>query len=940
MGKWYRVGILSALISIVLIMVTVQVSAAEETNIIKVGYVLNCGTMQSPVVKGSEGYLYEYFNLVNDYMEHNYEIEFVSCELNEIYDLLDSGEIDIFAPIAYMDEIAEEYAYTCCDTGRAVVYLSTLTDNTVFFDQYQKLNGETIAVREGEINTYLLYEFIETYGIDCEVIEVESDTFVEDMINGEYSYCLSNSMETYADLQSVAYLGTVDTYIISTKENEELLLEIDEAMEALAAAEYLAQEELYLKYFQDNLDDNVYISQSDYNLLQAQATYYVGYSADYHPLSYIDNDGELCGIAVEVISYIAEETNINVSFVDINGENVNLDIIDISIASSGTFENYSESEIYLELPFIWLENNDSNAEVSYIGVLDYYGIEQGSIGEYKYGSTRVEYTDVYEMVEDFNSGKIQGIILTSINLNKMSDDIEVENYTMSFLDVELGLSLIYPNNLSETKISVFDKLIKKMDDQELEISLSEHMQYEDPKTTLEIIKEYDKVIGAILVFIFVLAGLVNAVQRRKFKRMMEHDELTGLLTTYKFNEEAKKLIKNNSDVRYSIFSIDIDNFKYINELYGYDIGTSILKSFSEYIGEKASKECPIGRCFADNFIMLVRTQTLDVKVAESLRSDNKIYKILQESLGEKYNFSFSVGIYDIVDASLDFNFMVDCANLARTEGKGKMGNTVCRFSDEMSRVRDANKDVITNMNKAIKEKEFVVYYQHKNDLDTGEIIGAEALIRWISPDKTRYPGDFIPIFEKNGFIEKLDYYVLRDVCSFIKENRSKNIPRISVNISGVTILQQDVVGKIAKVLREYGIKAGELEIEITESAFIEDTEEVLQKIKELKKYGLIISMDDFGTGISSLNRLKELPIDILKLDRGLIIGAIDTEKGIVILKNTIGMAQELDMEIIAEGVETEHQAELLRSLGCHAAQGYYFTKPCTSEEFLAKLCGK
>lgn len=939
MKKICRVGIPTIVIAFLSIFIMVHLNvtsyALEEKEVIKVGYVLNCGTIQAPVVNGSEGYLYEYLNELVAYFEGDYELEFVQCEMSEVESLLDSGEIDIYGPIGYTESLDEEYVYTESDVGSAVVYLSALSDYSVFFDDYSKLEGETIAVRAGATVTYLLYDFIEEYNIDCEVIEVETNSFVEDMNNGLYTYCLSLSMDTNTDLKSVAYLGTVDTYFIAAEENAELIEQIDNASTALASDNYLCMEQLYLKYFEDNINENIYISENEYELLQSKATYYVGYSSEYYPLSYVNSDGELVGVAIELLNTIAEEAHINIQYLDVEDTNTNLDLIDISVASSSYYdEECIESEDYLYLTFILIEDKDADSDISYIGVLDYYGMDEGSIASYKYGSARKEYSDIEEMMQDFSDGVIQGVILTSIGLNLMSDDMESVDYTMTPLEVELGVTLIYSDSLSEVRMEVFDKLITKVDSSDLEVSLSEHLQYQEPKTLGEVMLENKVSIMGFLMVLMVIAGLLDSNQRKKRKDLVELDELTGVYTSYKFNEEAKKLLKNNPRTNYSIFSVDIDNFKYINELYGYDVGTQILKTFSGFVGGKIFPTYPMGRRFADNFIMMLYTETLKDKLKDSIESENKIYKMLQDTLGEKYNFSFSVGIYDVVDRTLDFNYMVDCANLARLEGKDKTGNTVNKFTEEMDKVRNYNKEIITNMNTALNNKEFTMFYQCKNDLKTGEIIGAEALVRWISSENMRSPADFIPLFEKNGFIEKLDFYVLDTVCEFIQKNSDKDIPKISVNFSGVTIKKKRVVEKIQEVIERYDINPDKLDIEITETAFVDCSSQLLEIISELRSLGFTISLDDFGAGVSSFNRLKELPIDSLKIDRAFIVGTIGQEKGITILKNVIKMGIELDMEIVAEGIETEEQLELLQKLGCHVGQGYYFSKPCPEEEFI------
>lgn len=199
------------------------------------------------------------------------------------------------------------------------------------------------------------------------------------------------------------------------------------------------------------------------------------------------------------------------------------------------------------------------------------------------------------------------------------------------------------------------------------------------------------------------------------------------------------------------------------------------------------------------------------------------------------------------------------------------------------------------------------------------------------------PNDFIPIFEKNGFIERLDYYIFEQVCGWIQSHKGEGIPPISVNLSGITLVQADLCDNLKRIMEQYEITPDQIDVELTETAFVDSSDEALSAVSQLKAMGLAISMDDFGAGISSLNRLKKIDIDTLKIDRELIIDQEENEKGASILKNILMMAKDLNVKTVAEGIETQQQLEILQSFGCDMGQGYYFSRPVSGAQLLA-LC--
>ncbi|MFI3173536.1 MAG: EAL domain-containing protein, partial [Eubacteriales bacterium] len=676
-----------------------------------------------------------------------------------------------------------------------------------------------------------------------------------------------------------------------------------------------------------------------------QVVYNVGYSDDYAPLSYTDEDGNPQGVAIDMMEMIKAASNININYVNLSENPEMEDSVDMSLAfvySEADELNMQESDTYLEVPLFLIQHTEvleddyvSEGDNAKIGMLDYYGAQGNPFYINLNNSRIVVYSKVESLSQDFVSGDLDEVILTTMGLNRLED--YTTDVVVTSLGSSLELTILFQENYPEEKIEIFNRLISQLDQSALDYSLTKHSSLAEVKSFIEILNEYRWFIFCGIMILGTLWKVYDIKKKRQLLKLVDYDALTGLYSEHKFIEEAKRIMQKNPNKAYCIMSVDIDNFKYINEIYGYVIGTKVIAQLGKSMREQLDNRYIAARSNSDIFLVFLETGRVFEKVAHKLGASNDFYVYLHELLGDSYSINFSMGLYNIYDKELDFTYMIDCSNIARGLGKNASETTIYEFTQQMSDERGINNEITSHMNKAIQNKEFVMYYQSKVDLKTGNIVGVEALVRWINNGRIISPNDFIPIFEKNRFIVQLDYYVLRQVCGFIRDNRSKNVPVVSVNLSGITISEETLVRKIMMILDEYGVKPEELDIEITESAVVENFEISVQKIGKLQSKGFTISMDDFGTGISTLNRLKGVPLDTLKLDREFLVGALDDEKGTIIIKNVITMANELKIETVAEGVETKEQCEFLVGLGCNIGQGYYFSKPVPGEAFLELL---
>lgn len=422
---------------------------------------------------------------------------------------------------------------------------------------------------------------------------------------------------------------------------------------------------------------------------------------------------------------------------------------------------------------------------------------------------------------------------------------------------------------------------------------------------------------------------------KDMRKQSRYDTLTGLYTIDAFKGEIRTCLRKQGNQPLALICTNVSHFERVNNLYGLKRADEILTDLSDML-TSCSLKVKVGcRSVADHFLALVAyeeekelKETLGRLCVEFGQRMRKKYPEARPRLG--------IGVYRILDKSVEVERMVECANIARKSLRFQKGVNIAFYDVNVFFRMERVKKIERSMKQAMKEKEFKVYLQPKYHLETGEIVGAEALSRWVHADGTmEYPDEFIPIFEKNGFIVDLDFYMLESVCEMLQRRlqEGKKCVSVSINQSRVLLNEEEYPERFAKMLREYHIPPEYLELELTERIFKEDLSEMARIMGELKELGIRWSIDDFGTGYSSLNLLKELPVDIIKIDKSFLDETETSEASKIIIRKTVELTQELSKSVVCEGVETESQADYLRGIQCDIAQGYLYAKPMPMSEF-------
>lgn len=412
------------------------------------------------------------------------------------------------------------------------------------------------------------------------------------------------------------------------------------------------------------------------------------------------------------------------------------------------------------------------------------------------------------------------------------------------------------------------------------------------------------------------------------------DISTGLPNTRGFTRYAQELIQTKEIVQYNGVFFNLSHFSLVNKRFGGKESDLILARYSKTVREfLGDGEC-VARLGGDNFMALIRKE----RTQDFLQflSGVKTYGVIR---GQEYTVIISAiaGVCDIDEGVKDGGSIIDNCAVALHFARYIEKKAYVFASEKIKEAIYAEKKCVTDFDRALRCREFFPYYQPKVNSDSFSIVGAEALVRWNRDGKIVYPSDFVPIYEQNGIICQLDFYMLDQVCRDIRGWLDAGIEpvRISMNFSRKHLSNPDLADDIMKVLKTYNVDSKYIEIELTETVDAEEMEEVVHFMKEMRKQNISMAVDDFGTGYSSLNLLRFFPVDVLKIDKTFIETRGENDR--IVLSNIIQMANQLRMDVVAEGVETCDQMEYLREMDCKVIQGYLFDRPMPREQFEAKL---
>ena len=906
------------------------------------------------------GYAYEYQMKIAAYTGWKYE--YVEGSWPELLEMLVRGEIDLMSDVSYKPERAEQMLFPTLPMGAEDYYLFISPENReISTADPGTLNGKKVGVNRGSIQTDFFREWAERNGVACELLEVS--TSEEDSLkmleSGELdAYVTVDSFSVNIEPKErrpmpVTKIGSSDFYFAVNKDRPDLLMDLEVGMNRIQEENRHYNHEMLEKHLV-TAGANAILTAGEKDWLEKHGTLRIGYQDDYLAFCEADPEtGELTGALKDYLQKASDAlSNAHIDFeatayptaaaaLDAlkKGE------VDFMFPANLSASDGEAMRIFMTPPlmktdlFAMVRNSDRQiftGREHVIAAVNEGNPNYESCLHDQYPDWHIVY---YPTTEDclraVSKGVADCVLISSYRYNNISR--LCDQLGLTTVSTGSGLEYCFAVNEGEPELySLLARLTNLVPDFLVDSSLSYYITEDAKPSVWEYLVENARLVltlaGAILLVILVLL-LRSRKAEKKAARLIsatETDTLTGLYNRDYFLQYASNLSRAHPDRAMDAVVLNIDQFHSVNAMNGRGFGDLVLSTLGSEIRAAARENNGIaGRFEADRF---------DIYCAH-MDDCQPMYDRLQgclDRLASTAGIRLRMGVMPW-QKDMGTVQMFDRARTACSMARSSIGHMVI-YDRKMQERENLEQVLLNDLNRALNSYEFEVYYQPQYDIqsDPPKMVSAEALVRWNHPEMGLIPpNEFVPLFERHGKIREMDRYVWSEAARQIarwRDTLGVTIP-VSVNLSRVDVFDPELDGALEELLTYNGLEKGMLKLEVTESAYTGNADQVILVVEGLRKKGYVVEMDDFGSGYSSLNMLSAMPVDVLKMDQAFVrrIGEAEKDKHLVAM--ILGLAKSLQIPVVAEGVETEEQLNLLRELGCPLVQGFYFSRPLPAPEF-------
>lgn len=914
--------------------------------VVRVGFPIQSGISYLDENGDYAGYMVDYLNQLTLFTD--WKIEYVLAEgdmntqISTLLTKLENGEIDMMGTMNRNDVLEETFLYPSYSYGSTYTVLAVRDDSRYIAENFSDWDGITVASYPGmKQRMELLEQYAKLNGFSYKVLEYETN---EDMVNavfaGEADAVLQVDISLPDGLRSIGHFSPTPYYFALSPKRADLLPDLNAALRIVSTSYKNLKQELYERYFLDT-SDYFRASADELNYIQSLGTLRVLFFTGNAPFQYLQ-DGQLKGFSVEYFEDFAESVGLQYEAVieadlDQATELVRNNQVDL-IACIATDSALSyENGIRLSLPYF---------------------------RSYAVRTYSLEHDDAEEQILafDMNTEEMLGHVLSDKDCCTWIDGYSLNYYLRKkvvYDDIikdlsdtkEFSYAVAVVNTLPEANrmVSLLNQFASSVSNQDTQARLSDYLLDEIEYTPAEWISANKPAIVSVSVGVILVAGVFAfyvyhkkmAFKTLASENMLLHlsvyDELTGAYNRTYFCRLVEQRIEQKE--LGALVALNIHNFKYINDTYGTQRADQLLCRMKDILAANLREGELICRPSADCFYLAL-LDSLPQNIGYRVDELQAQLKRMGEELLDGYRLSVYCGAVssatspDPSNAQTNLNYLM----VALAHARQAVNAGVCMYDDSMHHEEQLKQYIEANMHRALAESEYQVYLQPKMNLRTGQIDNAEALVRWQTKERgLLFPDQFIPLFEQNGFCKRLDLYMLEKSCQLLRSWMDAGLSPITISINQTKSLfvSEDYVDKLLDITSRYQVLPQCIVLEILEGLAFENSEELNNTIARLNEAGFRVSMDDFGSGYSSLNTLGKLHIDQIKLDRMFLMDLRKEQRRTQyeVMFSIFTMAEKLGIETVTEGVETEEDEELILSMGCDYGQGYYYSKPIPASDF-------
>ena len=955
---------LACLLLCLLLTVLLLPAAAGETEtaekVVRVGWYESAFCSTDSLGRRS-GYAYEYQIKIAAYTGWKYE--YVEGSWSELLQMLIRGEIDLMSDVSYTPERADVMLFPSLPMGAEEYYLFVANTNTeITATDYTTLNGKKVGVNAGSVQAGFYREWAEAHAVESEVVEVTcgEDESLRMLERGELdAYVTVDSFTAGVAREPdrptpICRIGASDYFFAVAKNQPELLGELDTALARIQEENRYYSQELFDKHLVIR-GANAFLTPAEKEWLDGHGTIRVGYQDEYLAFCATEPEtGELTGALKDYLEIAADcVMNAHINFepkayptAGAAMEAMKRGEVDCAFPanlSPGDAEDMGlclTPELMETDLFAVVRQKDrqlfGDREHVVVAVNEGNPNYESTLKDYFPNWRTVYYPTTAECLQAVAKSVADCVLISSYRYNNIARECE----RLGLTTVSTGKELEYCFAVASGQPAMYSILAKVADlvpEAAVNTALSRYLT-EDAKTTLEdfIRENVWIVIGVIVALLAVILFLMIRSMRRgrnaaKLIHATETDELTGLYNRDYFLEYAGRIQREHPEKQMDSVVLNIDRFHSVNATNGRGFGDLVLKTLGNEIHAAAKEAGGIaGRFEADRFDLYCPH-----------REDwHPLYDRLQgkiDELAPSAGIRLRMGVMPW-QQGMEAVQMFDRARTACSMAKDSYKEHLIVFDRKMQERENYEQRLLGDLHRALNSYEFEVHYQPQFDIqcDPPKLVSAEALVRWNHPELGMIPpNDFIPLFERSGKVGEVDRYVWAEAARQVARWRDVygvTIP-VSVNLSRVDVFDPALESALDRLLAYNDLGQGTIKLEVTESAYTGNADQVIRVVEGLRQKGYVVEMDDFGSGYSSLNMLSAMPVDVLKMDRAFIRRIGENEKDAHLVGLILGIARSLKIPVVAEGVETEEQLQMLKKLGCPLVQGFYFSKPLPPAEF-------
>lgn len=952
--------LLAAVFGAVFIMVQdAGVAYAAQKRVVKVGFFPMEGYHELSQDGSCNGMDVEYLENLCDYV--GWEIEYVPCgSWDEALQLLEAKEVDLVGSAQYSAERAGKFQYASLPSGYTFGAIAVEGDSPFAYEDFDAMQDITYGIVSTYVRRQEFHEYLSDHHIISPKVREYEDTAAlhQALADGEIDALVHSLTEVREGQRVIGRFAPMPFYYISYPGNDDVMRELNQGIADLKMNRPELENELMVKYYDSRLDQTVLLTSEEKQYIEDKGTLTVGYLDGYYPFSYEDENGEYQGLTVQVLEEVAVSTGMSFSYVKMVDMKEarkalwtgSIDILCYCDESPGFMkeEGIQVTKGYTQVPQVIIRKRSGKAEeITQLAVTN-SGISgeenQGFVEEFEqimildsqeaclYAVESVEadaalcdgYLAEYLMGTRFSLGKLEIYsVLNDSRVVYMAVKADEESPLLGILNKEL--------------LAVTDKMVN---DYMLRDNFYARMSIES------FISDHSIPIILILTGCAVLVILVlyNMLKNsRRIQKLMYKDTDFNIWNLNYLKYRASLKLTEDRVLKYAIVYTDICQFKSYNAIYGWHAGQQILElSIKEISAQIDSVKELYARSYGSHFVLFVCYENMESLKRRMTDMADRISDRIYEQTGIR--MAQAMGICAVEQEDTDIQLALSYAIQAVDPLKDSHSNAIRIYDDtlrEQLRERHEREKLLDSVD---FKKDFVAYYQAKVDIRNEQIVGAEALVRFMDPTDNgaiRAPGFFVPYYEQTGRITEIDFFVMESVCQMLRRriDEGKRVVPVSCNFSRMHFVKDGFPEKFEAVINKYQVPKELIEVEITETLVVEEMQQ--QKVKEnvaiLRANGVRLSIDDFGSGYSSLGVFEQIPASVIKLDRSFLLNNENRTRQVQIMKNIVNLAKDLEAQVVCEGVETQNDTELMMEIGAYVAQGYRYCKPVPEREFEGML---